>query len=151
MHVFYLPNTNSVSLFFLKCHLSKNTFVHNHPKNTILLFYIFLSVFIIFSFVFPTEKQTKNAFFFPFWHPQNPVKQILSHPYTLFAILKKAQKHFKIAEATKQNCGSILTQLAGQFLTQEPPKCGPIFDTTAYRSLSLYLFLWLSLSLYFSL
>ena len=71
-----LPNTNSVSLFFEKCHFNKKSIVlHNHPKNTI--FWSFLkvsfSIFHLFSSGLSNIKKTKakNAFFFgtPFLTP----------------------------------------------------------------------------------
>ena len=67
---FYLPNTNSVCLFFKKMQfLQKNIFfVHNQPKNSIFLgfFFISFSMFSYFLFWFLQHKKdkTKSAHFF---------------------------------------------------------------------------------------
>ena len=130
---FYLPNTNSVCLFFPKMTFwqKKTIFLHNHPK-TLFFWVLFLKFsfslfFQIFLFTFSNIKKTKtkSAHFFSrtlFLTTWQIAKKIFSHPYTLFVILNIPKKHYKIGKKNKQKniLDQVLTQPWTKFWLKKP-------------------------------
>ena len=122
---FYLPNTNSVCLLFKNAISAKNLFVHNHPQNTIFLFFFefCFPFFHIFSFSFSNIKKTKtkSAHFFSktlFWHPDKLPKNYFRTPTHYLCFFKIPPKHYKIGE-NKKNLGPSFDATLDQVLTQK--------------------------------
>ena len=128
---FYLPNTNSVCLFFKKCHFCKKHLLCSQPpqKHYFSVFFFLkfsFSMFFIFSlFSFSNIKKTKtkSAHFFSktlFWHPDK-LPKIIFAPYTLFVFFRQPKNTIKLGE-NKQNkiLDQVLTQPWTKFDSKKP-------------------------------
>ena len=77
-----------------------------------------------------------------FWHSQNFAKTLFWHTVALFVFQKMPKKHYKTGEKTaKKNLDQFLTLDLDQFLTLETPNLGPVFNSTAYIYIPIYIFI----------
>ena len=115
----------------------KNIFLHNHPKNTIFLFF---HVFHILLFTFSNIKKakTKSAHFFSktvFWHPDKLPKKYFRAP-THYLYFLDQQKHDKTGEKTSKR--RIFNATLDGFSTQKTPK-----SWTDFQLYSIYIYIWM--------
>ena len=144
---FFTVWTQIVFAYFLKNdNFTKRTiFLHNHPKNTIILGFFWHFPFpffhiVLFTFSNIRKTQTKSAFFFwkpIFWHPDKLPKFYFRAPTHYLCFFRPAKNTIKLGKHAKQNLGQIFNATLDRLSTQK----GQILEDFQLYSMFIYIYI----------